>query len=134
MRSPQLPLNGGALGAAYALAALGFGLLLNATRAVKFAQGDMVMAGGFLAVALGQVLPLPGIALLPAVVALLAALRLLASLVAYIPHKDRPPTSLFHTTPPAAATFQQANGPAVAPGQSVSERLGPGGASHTKKT
>ena len=90
----QLLLNGVALGAAYALAALGFVLVLNATRAVNFAQGDMVMAGGFLAVALGQALPLPGLLLLPAVVALMAVLGLLVSLLAYLPLRDRPPTSI----------------------------------------
>ncbi len=103
----QLLLNGIALGAAYALAALGFVLVLNATRAVNFAQGDMVMAGGFLAVALGQVLPLPGILLLPAVVALMAALGLLVSLVAYLPLKDRPPTSIFISTIAVGVVLQQ---------------------------
>jgi branched-chain amino acid transport system permease protein len=103
----QLLLNGVALGAAYALAALGFVLVLNATRAVNFAQGDMVMAGGFLAVALGQVRPLPGIVLLPAVVALMAALGLLVSLVAYIPLKDRPPTSVFISTIAVGVILQQ---------------------------
>src|SRR3546814_27382 len=103
----QLLLNGIALGAAYALAALGFVLVLNATRAVNFAQGDMVMAGGFLAVALAQVLPLPGILLLPAVAALMAALGLLISLVAYLPLKDRPPTSIFISTIAVGVILQQ---------------------------
>ena len=48
----QILANGLALGAAYALVALGFVLVVNATNAVNFAQGDMVMAGGFVAVAL----------------------------------------------------------------------------------
>ena len=42
----QLLVNGLALGAAYALVALGFALVLNAASAVNFAQGDLVMAGG----------------------------------------------------------------------------------------
>lgn len=103
----QLLLNGIALGAAYALAALGFVLVLNATRAVNFAQGDMVMAGGFLAVALGQVLPLPGIVLLPAVVLLMALLGLLVSLVAYLPLRERPPTSIFISTIAVGVVLQQ---------------------------
>ena len=53
----QLLVNGVALGAAYALVALGFVLVLNATGAVNFAQGDLVMAGGFLAVALAGLIP-----------------------------------------------------------------------------
>src|SRR5690242_16033985 len=70
----QLIVNGVALGAAYALVALGFVLVLNATGAVNFAQGDLVMAGGFLAVALAGMIPVPGIVLLPAVMVLMAAL------------------------------------------------------------
>ena len=46
----QLALNGIALGAAYALVALGFVLVVNATGAVNFAHGDLVMAGGYAAV------------------------------------------------------------------------------------
>ena len=68
MLTLQLLVNGLALGAAYALCALGFVLILNATGAVNFAQGDMVvMAGGFVAVVLAGLLPLPGVVLLPAV-------------------------------------------------------------------
>ncbi|HRJ61972.1 MAG TPA: branched-chain amino acid ABC transporter permease, partial [Azospirillaceae bacterium] len=65
MSSVSLPLllNGATLGAAYALAALGFVLALNAVAAVNFAHGDLVMAGGMLAVALAAAFPvdLPGI-------------------------------------------------------------------------
>lgn len=126
----QLLLNGIALGAAYALAALGFVLVLNATRAVNFAQGDMVMAGGFLAVALAQVLPLPGILLLPAVAALMAALGLLISLVAYLPLKDRPPTSIFISTIAVGVILQQgANDIFGAAPQSGPALLGSGGLS-----
>jgi branched-chain amino acid transport system permease protein len=103
----QLLLNGIALGAAYALAALGFVLVLSATRAVNFAQGDMVVAGGFLAVALAQLLPLPGLLLLPAVVALMAGLGLLVSLAAYLPLRDRPPTSIFISTIAVGVVLQQ---------------------------
>ena len=66
----QLLINGVALGAAYALVALGFVLILNATGAVNFAQGDLVVAGGFTAVALAGFLPVPGIVLLPLVLVL----------------------------------------------------------------
>ena len=44
-------INGVALGAAYALVALGFVFIVNATSAVNFAHGDLVMAGGYVAVA-----------------------------------------------------------------------------------
>lgn len=95
----QLLLNGLALGAAYALVALGFVLVLNATGAVNFAQGDMVVAGGYAAVALaGLVQSLPGILLLPLVLALMAVLGLLFSALAYFPLKARPPTAVFIST------------------------------------
>src|SRR5437763_616096 len=65
MLALQLLLNVLALGAAYALVALGFVLILNATGAVNFAQGDLVMVGGFIGVVLASYLPVPPIVLLP---------------------------------------------------------------------
>src|SRR5271156_639623 len=94
----QLLINTAALGAAYALGALGFVWVLNAPNAVNFAHGDLVMAGGFAAVALAGLLPLPGILLLPLVVVLMAGLGLVVSLVAFFPLKDRPPVSVFIST------------------------------------
>ena len=94
----QLLVNGVALGAAYALVALGFVLVLNATGAVNFAQGDLVMAGGFLAVALAGFIPAPGFVLLPLVMALMALLGLAVSATAYLPLRNRPPVSVFIST------------------------------------
>jgi branched-chain amino acid transport system permease protein len=94
----QLLVNGLALGAAYALCALGFVLILNATGAVNFAQGEMVVIGGFAAVGLAGLLPLPGVVLLPVVMGLMALLGLAFSAVAYFPLKSRPPTSVFIST------------------------------------
>lgn len=94
----QLVINGVALGAAYALVALGFVLVLNATSAVNFAQGDLVVAGGFLAIVLAGPAPLPGILLLPLVMLLMAATGLVASALAYWPLRDRPPVSVFIST------------------------------------
>jgi branched-chain amino acid transport system permease protein len=90
--------NALALGSAYALLALGFVLVLNATRAVNFAQGDLVMVGGYVAVALATLIPLPGIALLPFVVVAMVVLGLVFSLVAYFPLRSRPPVSVFIST------------------------------------
>ena len=98
MLALQLLLNGVALGAAYALVALGFVLVLNATGAVNFAQGDLVMAGGVLAAALAPHLPVPGLMLLPLVLALMAALGLLLSVAAYLPLRHRPPVAVFIST------------------------------------
>lgn len=98
MLTLQLLINGIALGAAYALCALGFVLILNATGAVNFAQGDMVTVGGFAAVALATVLPVPALFLLPIVFCLTAMLGLVLSAVAYLPLKSRPPVSVFIST------------------------------------
>jgi branched-chain amino acid transport system permease protein len=94
----QLLVNALALGAAYALVALGFVLVLNATTAVNFAQGDMVVAGGYAGIAFASVLPLPGAALLPIVLVLMVGLGLLASALAYFPLIRRPPAAVFIST------------------------------------
>ncbi|MBP2303164.1 branched-chain amino acid ABC transporter permease [Azospirillum picis] len=115
MAALQLLLNGVALGAAYALVALGFVLVLNATSAVNFAQGDLVMAGGLLAVALAPLIPLPdalpGIVLLPLVLVLMAGLGLLLALAAYLPLRRRPPVSVFISTIAVGIILQ--NGAAI---------------------
>ena len=97
----QLLISVLALGAAYALIALGFVLVLNATGAVNFAHGELVVAGGFIAIAAAQWAPvagLPGIVILPAVLAAAAALGLLLSAAAYFPVRQRPPVATFVTT------------------------------------
>lgn len=94
----QLVINGIVLGAAYTLVALGFVLVLNATSAVNFAQGDLVVAGGFMAVALAGLAPLPGWLLLPLVMLLMAGFGLVVCAVAYWPLRDRPPVSVFIST------------------------------------
>jgi len=94
----QLLVNAVALGAAYALVALGFVLVLNATGAVNFAQGDMVMAGGYAAVVLAGSLPVPGLVLLPLVLLLTAAFGVVFSLIAYFPLRARPPAAVFIST------------------------------------
>ena len=94
--------NGVALGAAYALTAVGFVLIINAVGAVNFAQGDFVMAGGFLAVfaasLLPETVPVPGLLLLPLILTAAAVIGVLFSLIAYQPVQSRPPTTFFITT------------------------------------
>jgi len=97
----QLLINSIALGAAYALVALGFVLVLNATTAVNFAHGETVVAGGFLAVALAMALPdfgLPGIILLPAILLIMAAFGLAMAWIVYVPLRREPPVSVFIST------------------------------------
>ncbi len=99
----QLVLNGAALGAAYALVALGFVLVLNAAGAVNFAHGDLVMAGGMLGAVLGSAAaeafgPVPGVVLLPLVLLFMAALGVLVAAVAYLPLRRKPPVAVFVST------------------------------------
>ena len=104
----QLGTSAISLGACYALIALGFVLVLNATNAVNFAQGELVVAGGFLAVGLAPHLPLPGIALLPITMLGGALIGLLLSLAAYFPVRSRPPTAVFISTIAAGMILQNA--------------------------
>lgn len=94
----QLVINGVALGAAYALVALGFVFIVNATGAVNFAHGDLVMAGGYVAVGLGALAPLPILVLLPVVAAIMFAIGIAVALVAYFPLANRPPSTVFIST------------------------------------
>ena len=95
----QLVVNGLALGAAYALVALGFVFIVNATSAVNFAHGDLVMAGGYVAVGLGAAAgSIPVIVLPPLVAAIMFAVGVAVSLVAYFPLANRPPSTVFIST------------------------------------
>jgi branched-chain amino acid transport system permease protein len=72
----QFLFSGITVGATYALAALGFTLIYNASNVINFAQGEFIMLGGMLAVFFAQAgLPLPAALLLailvPAVVGVL---------------------------------------------------------------
>ena len=98
MLALQLLFNATALGAAYALVALGFVLVLNATGAVNFAQGELVMAGGFVALALDRLFALPGLALLLPLLGLMAAIGLALALLAYFPIRRRPADTVFIST------------------------------------
>ena len=112
MSSVALPLllNGATLGAAYALAALGFVLALNAVAAVNFAHGDLVMAGGMLAVALAAAFPvdLPGIVWLPLAALGAAGLGALTGLAAYLPLRRKPPVAVFVSTIAVGVGLQNA--------------------------
>ena len=52
VRLLQLVINGAAAGCIYGLIALGFVLIYKATEMINFAQGDIMMLGGFFAFAL----------------------------------------------------------------------------------
>lgn len=66
----QFLFSGLTIGATYALAALGFALIYNASGVINFAQGEFIMLGGMAAVALaGLGLPLPLAIVLAVVIA-----------------------------------------------------------------
>ena len=94
----QLLFNGLALGAAYALVAVGFVLVVNATGAVNFAHGDLVMAGGYAAIACSRLLHWPLVLLLPAVAAATFLVGVLVCCLAYFPLLRRPLPSVFIST------------------------------------
>lgn len=92
---------------AYALVALGFVLALNASGAVNFAHGDLVVLGGAVAVLLAAWLGLPGFLLLPLVALALAGAGVLAAHVAILPLARRPPEATFVATIALAALIEQ---------------------------
>lgn len=55
----QLIVSGAAIGCIYALLALGFVLIYKATETVNFAQGDLMMVGGFIGLAAMTLIGLP---------------------------------------------------------------------------
>lgn len=92
---------------AYALVALGFVLALNASGAVNFAHGDLVVLGGAAAVVAGLWTGLPGPLLLPLVAVALGAAGIVAARVAILPLAARPPEATFVATIALAAIIEQ---------------------------
>ncbi len=92
---------------AYALVALGFVLALNASGAVNFAHGDLVVLGGAVAVVAGLWTGLPGPLLLPLVALALGAAGIVAARVAILPLAARPPEATFVATIALAAIVEQ---------------------------
>ena len=73
----QFAFSGLTVGAIYALVALGFTLIYNASDVINFAQGEFVMLGGMVAVfALAAGMPLPLAALIAVAVAVIVGLLL----------------------------------------------------------
>jgi branched-chain amino acid transport system permease protein len=94
----QLLISGLAMGCIYALIALGFVLIHNASGAVNFAQGDLVMMGGFLVASSLTILQAPfwvtGLVAMGAVTLLGYAFQLLA----YKPLQGKPFVTVFIST------------------------------------
>ena len=93
----SLIFNSLSLGAAYALIALGFVLIINACGAVNFAQGDLVVLGGFGAVGLSTWFDHSVYFILP-IMAAMGGVGAIAAVIAYLPLKQRPFVSVFIST------------------------------------
>jgi branched-chain amino acid transport system permease protein len=85
----QVLFSGLALGAIYALVALGFVLIIRATNVVNFAQGDFAMLGAFAMLTLLTTLGLPYWAALALGLAVMAVFGLLFNYGVYYPLRNR---------------------------------------------
>jgi branched-chain amino acid transport system permease protein len=94
----ELVLTGLAMGCIYALLALGFVLILNASGAINFAQGELVMLGGFVVVWLTTDVALPWYAVLLLAAAAMAALGVALERFAFRPLKGKPFVTVFIST------------------------------------
>ena len=93
----QFLFSGITVGATYALAALGFTLIYNASNVINFAQGEFIMLGGMLAVLFAQMgLPLPVVLLLAVVIP--ALVGILMEKIAIEPVKGADTVSLIIIT------------------------------------
>jgi branched-chain amino acid transport system permease protein len=86
----QLIINGLAMGAIYALVALGLLQIFNAVRIVSFAQGQLLMVGAFMGVATLVQAQLPVWLAYPLCLVAMAVLGLVFMLVAYYPLRGKP--------------------------------------------
>ena len=86
----QLLLNGLAMGAIYALVALGFVVIANAVNVVNFAQGENVMLGAYVAAWLTITLHFPLLAAYIISIVLLAGYGYVFQKAAYYPLRKKP--------------------------------------------
>lgn len=93
----QFLFSGITVGATYALTALGFTLIYNASHVINFAQGEFIMLGGMLAVVFAQFgLPMPAVILLA--IALPALVGVVLEKLAIEPVKNADPVTLIIIT------------------------------------
>jgi branched-chain amino acid transport system permease protein len=94
----QLVISGIAQGCIYGLIALGFVLIYKATETVSFAQGDLMMLGAFLGLALMTMLGFPFWLAVPSAIAAMAAFGVLAERVVIRPILGQPTFSIVMLT------------------------------------
>ncbi len=93
----QFLISGLTNGAIYALIALGFGIIFNATHIINFAQGEFVMLGALAAISLYQVFPSLPVAFLGGVAGVTLA-GFVFERLALRPVRDRAPLTLIIIT------------------------------------
>lgn len=86
----SLLVNGFMTGAIYALVALGFVLVFKATGVINFAQGELVMLGGFVAVVILDSYEVPAVVGIPATLVALMIVGLLVERTILRPMIGRP--------------------------------------------
>ncbi len=94
----QLLINGLAMGAIYALVALGLLQIFNAVRVVNFGQGQLLMVGAYMGVATMVQADLPAWLAYPATLIAMAVIGVVFMLVAYYPLRGKPYYVLILTT------------------------------------
>jgi branched-chain amino acid transport system permease protein len=94
----QLVISGIAQGCIYGLIALGFVLIYKATETVSFAQGELMMLGAFLGLALMTMLGFPFWLAVPSAIAAMAAFGMLAERVVIRPILGQPAFSIVMLT------------------------------------
>jgi branched-chain amino acid transport system permease protein len=98
MQVLQVLVGGVAQGCIYGLIALGFVLIYKATETVSFAQGDLMMLGAFLGLALLSGLGLPAWVAVPAVIAAMALFGLALERLVISPILGQPAFSIVMLT------------------------------------
>lgn len=94
----QLAINGLSIGGIYALTALGFVLIHNATGSVNFAHGELVMLGGYFSVFFVVAMGASPIAAVIAVPLVMALIGIILQFVAFKPLRGKPFVSVFIST------------------------------------
>ncbi len=98
MQVVQLLISGIAQGCIYGLIALGFVLIYKATETVSFAQGDLMMLGAFLGLALMTVLGFPFWIAVPSAIGAMALFGLVAERIVIRPILGQPAFSIVMLT------------------------------------
>src|SRR6266702_6637685 len=102
----QILASGGVLGAVYAITALGFLIVYNATKVINFAHGDFVMMGGLITAALSSAYGVPPLVAALVAVAVVAVLGVMLDRLAIQRARRTEHVTLVMITIGAASVFR----------------------------